>query len=314
MAVDPELQYTAQHKILDADIGVITNVRIDHVAEMGSRLSQVCDALSNTIPVGGKLFHDMVALHGKRQRVFGATGARDSISYVRRLKAWLAALPKPCGIMTANDFTAKSVLDLCTASGIRIPQDIAVVGVDNDENICLNVQPPLSSVLPDMESVGYEAMRLLDRIIRNPRMKPVCVEAGAALMVVRRESSRAHAAYRGDVEKAVALIRARACDGLRARDVVAAMQGSRRYAELAFRNATGHSILDEIQAVRMERARTLVHNSTYTVAAIANPPGMPEIKDAMEDAPVRLKMSFDAIVSSCLRDIPALTGPSSRIL
>jgi len=56
MAVDPELQYTAQHKILNADIGVITNVRIDHVAEMGAQLSQVCDALSNTVPVCGKLF------------------------------------------------------------------------------------------------------------------------------------------------------------------------------------------------------------------------------------------------------------------
>lgn len=151
-----------------------------------------------------------------------------------------------------------------------MPNDIAVVGVDNDETICLGTRPSLTSVVPDMERIGYEAVKLLWRIIRNPKLKPCSVEAGGALTVARRASSRARHIYPSDVTKAIALIREKACEGLRSRNVIEVMHRSRRTCEQAFRAAIGHSILDGIQAVRMERARDLLANPTHSVALVAN--------------------------------------------
>lgn len=218
----------------------------------------------------GKIFGEIVALHGRGFHAFTETSTLSSMTLTRKLRKWLAGLPRPCGLFAANDFTANRVLNLCAAEGIRVPDEIAVVGVDDDETICLNAHPPLSSVLPDMERVGYEAVRTLSEIIRRPRLKPRNVETGEALMVARRASSRARIAYPENVARAVALIRDRACSGLRARDVIDAMDGSRRYAELQFRAAIGHTILDEIQTVRMERARELLNDPGRPVSAIAN--------------------------------------------
>lgn len=221
--------------------------------------------------IRGQLFRELVLLHRKGFHAFGPSAEnRDTLSRTRKLRKWLGGLPKPCGIFAANDFTANQVLNLCAAEQIHVPDEIAVVGIDDDETICLNAHPPLTSVLPDMERVGYTAIKTLDDIIRCPKSKPRLTETGGVLMVARRASSRARIAYPENVAKAVALIRAKACDGLKARDVLAIMNGSRRYAEMQFREATGHSILDEIQAVRMERARELLNDPGRSVATVAN--------------------------------------------
>lgn len=219
--------------------------------------------------VRGRLFRKLIRLHGRRAHAFEESET-DTTTYDARLLSWLRSLPKPCGVFAANDFIANRVLNLCAAAGLRVPDDIAVVGVDDDETICCNALPPLTSILPDMERIGYTAVRLLGEIFRDPKMRPVMRETGGSLLVARRASSRARIAYPDDVARALELIRAKACDGLRARDVIAALHGSRRYAELNFREATGHTILDEIQAVRMERARELLSDPTRTVSAIAN--------------------------------------------
>lgn len=217
-----------------------------------------------------RIFRETIALHGRKFSAFERGCREDGLAHSKRLRDWLAGLPKPCGVFAANDIVANHILDQCLALGIRVPNDIAVVGVDNDETICCSTHPPLTSVVPDMERIGYEAMKLLSHIIRNPRLKPCSVEAGGALTVVRRASSRARLVYPSDVAKAIGLIREKACEGLRSRDVIAVMHGSRRTCEQAFRTAIGHSILDEIQSVRMERARDLLSSSTHSVTSVAN--------------------------------------------
>ena len=219
----------------------------------------------------GEAFRDAVTLHGKPFSAFTEQARTfDALNRIRKLGKWLAKLPKPCGIFAANDLTANQVLNLCAAQGLAVPDDIAVVGVDDDESICLNAHPPLSSVLPDMEHIGFTAGQALAAMIRHPRQKPVVAETGGALMLVRRASSRARLAYPEGVARALALIREKACEGLRARDVVQVMRGSRRSAELRFREAIGHSILDEIQSVRLERAKELLADPNRTISAVAN--------------------------------------------
>jgi len=215
-------------------------------------------------------FREAVTLNGKSYRAFTkAARQTDLLGWTRQLRAWLTDLPRPCGIFAANDVVASRILNACSQEHLRVPDDFALIGVDNDESICLNTTPTLSSVLSDFERGGYLAARILAARLHSPHMKPA-FRTFPPLMTVRRESTRAKRPPDDFVAEACTLIRARACAGLRARDVAAHFRGSRRLAEMRFREATGHSILEEIHAVRLERARELLSDSRRQVKAVAN--------------------------------------------
>lgn len=216
-------------------------------------------------------FQEAVRINGKNvsELVLADTEKADVLRWMPRLQKELKGLPKPCGIFAADDTIAAKVLSACSRAHLRIPEDIALLGVGNDESICANARPTLSSIAQDFERAGYLAARLLAARLHSPRMKPAS-RTFPPLMVVRRASTRARTHFNEEIGKAIDLIRARACEGLRAADVIKAMKGSRRLCEMRFREATGHSILDEIQSVRIERARELLLDGRRTVRAVAN--------------------------------------------
>lgn len=217
-----------------------------------------------------RAFQDAIRLNGGACRIFqNGRGSANLTDFVQGLRAWLTALPKPCGIFATNDFVGEIVLNTCEAAGIRVPEEISVIGVDNDEPLCENIRPSLTSILPDFEAAGFLAVKTMAARFHSPQMKPVQRSFGP-LMVIRRGST--HLLHRKfpHVEDALALIRERACEGLRSRDVVACMKVSRRLAEMRFREMRGHSILDEIQSVRIERARQLLQTSHGSIKTIAN--------------------------------------------
>ena len=86
------------------------------------------------------------------------------------LSAWIASLPKPIGLMACNDLRARHVLEACRAVGVRVPEDVAVIGVDNDEIICELTDPPLSSVEQGGHRLGYQAAMMLEQIMRGRRV------------------------------------------------------------------------------------------------------------------------------------------------
>ena len=217
-----------------------------------------------------RAFRDAVVLNGKRFHAFTRrVRPDDPLTRAAQLREWLKTLPKPCGLFAANDPVAKEVANACAAEKIDVPGDLAILGVDNDETICERSSPRLSSIAMDFEQSGAIAMRILAARLHTPGMKPVN-RTFPPLMVVRRESTRAKAGVNGEVSDAVSFIRQHACERLRAADVVKRMSGSRRLAEIRFRAALGHSILDEIQSVRLERANELLKNRSLSVQAIAN--------------------------------------------
>ena len=165
----------------------------------------------------------------------------------------LANLPRPVGVFAANDAVAANVIAACDHLRLSIPQDVVVLGVDNDESICEAMRPTLSSIATDIMTVENETDRLLDLLIsgRTPSCRHITVKP---LGVVRRASTLRAGKNDPAVAAACDLIRRRACDGLKARDVAAMFPCGRRMAEIRFRAALGHSILDEIRAVRRERA------------------------------------------------------------
>ena len=170
------------------------------------------------------------------------------------LADWLADLPRPVGVFAANDIMAADVITACDHRQLAIPKDIAVLGVDNDESICEIIRPTLSSITTDVITAHSENNRLLELLISGhvPTCRHVTVKP---LGVVRRTSTLRTDKHDSAVVAACDLIRRQACNGLKARDVAATFPCGRRMAEIRFRAMLGHSILDEIRAVRLARAR-----------------------------------------------------------
>ena len=177
-------------------------------------------------------------------------------------------LPKPCGILCANDMIAQRAMFLALHAGMKIPQDLLFIGIDNDELICDNTSPTLTSVLPDFENAGYKVAQLLKETIDGkPRRQSFYGPVG----LIRRRSSRWLGKNDARVCKALNYIRQHAFEpNLNSDAIVREMGGSRRLADLRFREATGHSIRDEIHAMRMEKAYSLLRNRNQAIGPIAN--------------------------------------------
>ena len=212
-------------------------------------------------------FREILRLNGADCAAFASDDGASPLAWSARLQAWLRDLPRPCGVFAANDEVAHLVRGVCAKEGLSIPDDVAVVGVDDDESLCTGVRPYLSSVLADNEQMGFLAAHLLSERFRGAWPAPGVVPP---LMVVRRDSTRQRDDSGSRVAKAVALIRDKACERLKARDVLAVLGGSRRTAEMRFREATGRSVLEEIQRVRVARARELLADRSRPLYVVAN--------------------------------------------
>ena len=186
----------------------------------------------------------------------------------QRLKKWLLALPKPCGIMAANDQLAETVLFICHSSNIPVPDDIAVIGVDNNESICENTTPSLTSVRPDFAQGGRLAAGLLTRKIKgSSKIKPETVFSVAG--IVRRGSTRLLRIRDASVSAALERIWSPTGALLTAKDVLAEFTCSRRNAEIRFKRTTGRSILQELMSARLERAKSLLSQTSLPIPEIA---------------------------------------------
>ena len=191
------------------------------------------------------------------------------VNLLRQLRSWLKALPKPCGILAANDETASVVAVACSMEGLAVPQEVSVIGIDDDPVLCMNSDPQLSSVRPNFANGAYMAAKLLDRAIRHPKWKGKHVVYPPE-GVTRRDSTRFF--LRKDSEVAVALrfIQTKACTGLTANQVHETFSCSRRAADERFRAATGKSILEAIHEARLARMQELLSNPAQELSAIAN--------------------------------------------
>jgi LacI family transcriptional regulator len=188
------------------------------------------------------------------------------------LSCWLAALPRPVGVMASNDDRGREVLEACRDAGLRVPEEVAVVGVDNDELLCELADPPLSSVALNAEAGGYRAAALLDRMMRGTSRKPrrLLVEP---LRVVARRSTDVVALGDPEVAAALHFIQDHATDPIGVSDVVEEIMISRRALELRFRRATGRTLHAEIRRVRLERAGRLLVETDLPVTRVAEVSG-----------------------------------------
>ena len=214
------------------------------------------------------VFAKAVAVAGGRLNVFESSAVQDLDAFRDRLSPWLSALPRPCGLLAANDATADIVLRQLRNRRIKVPEDIAVVGIDNDTLICENTTPTLTSVAPDFERSGYLAAEMLDARMNDRSVKDE-LRTFTALQVVHRGSTRILKRKDDAIKKALEFIREKAAEGVSPRDVIERIGGSRRQTEYRFRDFVGKSIGEEILAVRLETAKKLLADPSIPIGAVA---------------------------------------------
>jgi LacI family transcriptional regulator len=189
----------------------------------------------------------------------------DQVGHI--LSDWITDLPKPVGIMCCYDVMARTVIDVCREIQVPVPEQVAIIGVDNDEVLCEVSQPRLSSVALDTRRIGFEAATMLDRLIEGEEVgRHVAVSPGG---VVARGSTDTLAIEDPHVATALAFIRRYACKGIEAGDVVSRVPLSRRTLERRFSDRVGRSLLSEIHQVRFDRMKRFLSETDLKLDAIA---------------------------------------------
>jgi LacI family transcriptional regulator len=189
------------------------------------------------------------------------------------LAAWLGALPKPVGVMACFDLRGRQLLAAAKVAGLAVPDEVAVIGVDDDELLCDLADPPLSSVAPDTDATGYLAAELLDRMMAGERVPPTA-HLVKPIGVVPRQSTDTLSVADPALSAAVRYLRARACDGINVEDVLRQAPAlSRRTFEAEFKKLFGHLPHEELVRTRLRRVKELLTQTDLPLHAIAGRAG-----------------------------------------
>jgi LacI family transcriptional regulator len=210
---------------------------------------------------------------------------RASVSFRRRarllalqpsLQRWLRTLPKPVGIFACHDVWGLQVVEACRLTGLRVPDDVAVIGVDNDDLLCELARPSLSSIVVPAEQIGFEAAALLDRLLRGGR-PPKQTRLVPVPGLITRQSTDVVAGGDGELSAALQFIRGQSHRPLRVSDVLRELPISRRALEQRFQAVLHRGIAAEIRRVHLERARTLLATTTLSVSEVARQAGFSSV-------------------------------------
>mgnify|MGYP000731247118 CR=1 FL=1 len=212
-----------------------------------------------------EVFHEISELAEQRAE-------SDWTSVDEQLRKWLLSLPRPTALMACNDFQGFELAQACRTAGLRVPEDVAILGVDNDELLCEMSQPALSSIALPTARIGYDAAALLSRLMQGgsaPRAPVLLPPTG----VVVRASTDTVAVDDPDLAAALRFIREHAHESIGVGDVAARTSLSRRSLERRFTHTLGRTPLQEIRRMRMERARQLLANTDQPMPQVAQASG-----------------------------------------
>ena len=213
-------------------------------------------------------------------RAAGATASRFAPSpenswtaHEKMISGWLKSLPKPCGIFASHDIRGKHVLDTCRRMGLSIPEQIQVLGVDDEAYICEQTVPSLSSISPSYEDGGLAAARFIDAILNGNADKgdgslTKRITFGVKGIVERMSTTDTYGIAQR-VASARKFVQKHASTGIGAADVAASVGVSLRVLQRNFKTVTGSTILDAIQEVRLLRAKELLHKTNVPVKNLA---------------------------------------------
>jgi LacI family transcriptional regulator len=249
----------------------IAALAIEHFIERGFHNFAFCD-LTDGSCIRRRRFEEQLNARRLNGHTFHVSHAeRDDWIFGRdrvRLEKWLDKLPKPIGILAHNDIRGRHLVDACRRMAIAIPDDVAVLGVDNELPHCEMSNPPLSSIVTDAVRIGYEAGSLLDQLMsgRDPTPKRLLIPP---LGIVVRQSTDVTATADQHVAKAVRYIRQHVGEEFDVGDILQHVGISRTALDKRFLKALGHTPHEEIRRIRLKRARELLAESDLKLEIIA---------------------------------------------
>ena len=197
-----------------------------------------------------------------------------------RMRKWLAALPKPAGVLAYVDTDAIQLAENCLAIGIQVPEEVTLMGVDNDEALCLTTYPPLTSVACPLHQLGYEAAAMLERLMNAGLGTTTACESIVLppTGVIIRKSTEMLAIEDPIIAKALRYIREHSCAGLRVDDLIQIIPMSRRAFERRFAKLVGRSPLEEIYRCRIDHAKLLLRDTHLPMPEVAEKAGFSDAK------------------------------------
>ena len=217
----------------------------------------------------GKAFRDVLAEAGFVGRMMDIAHFKDKVEDKATVMKWLHGLPKPCGIFAACDDRAFEILDICNESGIKVPAEVGLLGVNNDPILCENSDPKLSSIQPNFIEEGRLAAELLEQMMSGgtipaqKRLRQVGIRA-----IVHRESTVAQSESGKLVQKVLAYIGREAVKGIGVEDVARRFKVSRSLLELRFRELQGESVYEAMLRIRLEEVKRRLRQTTDPIAEI----------------------------------------------
>lgn len=256
-----------------SDQEVIGRLAAEHLIERGFRQFGFCGFESEAWSEGRRTgFESRLAEQQITPNVYASAWHAPQLRAwdveQHALTNWLSSLPKPCGVMACNDLRGQQLLDACQLCGLSVPEEVAVIGVDNDELLCQLCNPPLSSVIPDTGQIGYLAAELLARMMAGDPIGQEAIRV-PPLGVATRESTDSMAITDPQIALAVRYIREHACLGTTVDDVLRQVPLSRSALERGFRKHLQRSPQQEIRNVQLRRCRQLLRETDFPMDRIA---------------------------------------------
>ena len=264
----------------ETDDGAIAHLAADHLLERGFKyFGYAGDARFNWSNWRSEHFQNCIRAAKRESFVYRPTRgfSPDDEEQVDDLANWIRELPKPVGVMACYDLRGVQVLDACRRIGVAAPDEVAVIGVDNDDLLCELSHPPLSSVMPNTHRTGYEAAKLLDEMMSGKKVRGE-THLIPPLGIATRQSTDVLAIEDRNVARAVHFIREHACDGIKVKDVLKAVPHSRTLLEGRFKKLLGRTPHEEILRVRLSRVKQLLTETDLPLEQIAERSGFPHVE------------------------------------
>ena len=262
---------------VETDDAAIAELAFKHLLDRGFRDLAYCgDPAFNWSKWRRDKFRTLAESAGVSANIYDSLSRNDpKYSWNREkrgLAKWLSGLPRPVGIFACYDIQAQKILEVCRELGIAVPEEVAVLGVDNDALLCELADPPLSSVICNTQRTGFEAATLLDRMMNGEGMDAVPVLV-APLGIQARQSTDILAIEDPDVAAALRFLRENALEGINVADVVRHVPLSRRVLESRFKKILGRSPHEELTRLKLDRIKELLTETDLSLAEIAQRTG-----------------------------------------
>ena len=264
---------------VETDDHAISNLAVDHLIECGFKSFGFVETPYNWSKWRGIHFEEKLIEKGFQCHCLNI-GRKSNLSWEeeqKKIESWLKELPKPIGIFASYDLMGRQIIESCNKLGFMVPEEIAVLGVDNDPFICELCSPPLSSIIPNTQKTGYIAASLLEKLMYKDeiekleyRIKPLGIQ--------NRRSTDTIAIDDQYISKAIHYIYENAQSGvINIKDVLSMVPMSRRVFEKTFEKTVGRTPYKEMQRIRVNRIKELLLDTDLTLMDIAERAGFEHV-------------------------------------